>query len=219
MRVIVNRIWREHFGTGLVETPSNFGIMGERPTNPELLEYLAGTFAKNGMSMKKLHRDIMLSAVYQLSTENSETAVAKDADNRLYWRANRKRMDAEQLRDSIMFVSGNLETHIGGPSEPLTPELQAPHRLRQGQPLQARRVPATLRLPESEHQRRKALHHHSAVAAPVPDEQRLHATASRRTRQARRPPNRITAPASARRTRSPSAASRTKRKSRSASST
>jgi hypothetical protein len=119
--VIVNRIWRSHFETGLVDTPSNFGIAGERPTNPELLEFLASTFVKNGMSIKKLHRDIMLSSVYQLSSENSEPAYAKDSANRLYWRMNRKRMDAEQLRDSIMFVSGNLEPSFGGPSEALTP--------------------------------------------------------------------------------------------------
>ena len=64
--MIVNRIWKEHFGTGIVDTPSNFGFGGERPTNPELLEYLASNFVKNGMSIKKLQREIMLSAVYQL---------------------------------------------------------------------------------------------------------------------------------------------------------
>ena len=67
MRVIVNRIWKEHFGTGIVDSPSNFGFGGERPTDPELLEYLAQSFVKNGMSIKKLQRDIMLSSVYQLS--------------------------------------------------------------------------------------------------------------------------------------------------------
>jgi hypothetical protein len=121
MRVIVNRIWRGHFSTGLVDTPSNFGITGERPTNPELLEYLADTFAREGMSIKKLHREIMLSAVYQLSTEDNPTAFAKDSGNRLYWRANKQRMDAEQLRDSVLLVSGNLEKALGGPSEDLTP--------------------------------------------------------------------------------------------------
>jgi hypothetical protein len=121
IRVIVNRIWRGHFETGLVDTPSNFGTTGERPSNPELLEYMASSFAKNGMSMKKLHREIMLSSVYQLSTENNETAFAKDSGNRLYWRANKKRMDAEQLRDSIMFVSGNLDKSLGGRSENLSP--------------------------------------------------------------------------------------------------
>ena len=122
-RVMVNRIWKAHFGTGIVDTPSNFGMSGERPTNPELLEYLSASFAKNGMSMKKLHRDIMLSSVYQLSADNDEVAFAKDSGNRLYWRANRKRMDAEQIRDSIMYVSGNLDTAIGGPSADLTPAM------------------------------------------------------------------------------------------------
>src|SRR5690242_21916083 len=98
MRVIVNRIWRGHFGTGIVDTPSNFGLTGERPTNPELLEYLASWFVKNGMSAKKLHREIMLSAVYQLGTEDNQANFAKDSGNRLYWRANRNRLDAEQLR-------------------------------------------------------------------------------------------------------------------------
>jgi hypothetical protein len=122
MRVIVNRIWKEHFGTGIVDTPSNFGFGGERPTNPELLEYLAGDFVKNGMSIKKLQREIMLSSVYQLSTENDPVAFDKDSGNRLYWRANRKRMDAEQVRDSILDVSGNLDPALGGPSEDLTPD-------------------------------------------------------------------------------------------------
>ncbi|MBI2687934.1 MAG: PSD1 domain-containing protein [Acidobacteria bacterium] len=122
-RVIVNRIWKAHFGTGIVDTPSNFGMSGERPTNPELLEYLSTSFVKNGMSMKKLHREIMLSSVYQLSADNDEAAFAKDSGNRLYWRANRKRMDAEQIRDSIMYVSGNLDSAIGGPSADLTPAM------------------------------------------------------------------------------------------------
>jgi hypothetical protein len=120
-RVFVNRIWRGHFGTGLVDTPSNFGVTGERPTNPELLEYLANSFVKSGMSMKKLHRDIMLSSVYQLSTDHDETAFAKDSGNRLYWRANRKRLDAEQMRDSVMYVAGNLDKSLGGPSGELNP--------------------------------------------------------------------------------------------------
>ena len=122
-RVMVNRIWKAHFGTGIVDTPSNFGMSGERPTNPELLEYLSASFAKNGMSLKKLHRDIMLSSVYQLSADNDPVALAKDSGNRFYWRANRKRMDAEQIRDSIMYVSGNLDTAVGGPSVELSPAM------------------------------------------------------------------------------------------------
>jgi hypothetical protein len=121
MRVIVNRVWKAHFGTGLVDTPSNFGQTGERPTNPELLEYLAGMFVKSGMSMKKLHREIMLSAVYQLSSDNNETNYQKDSGNRLYWRFNRKRLEAEELRDAVLMVAGNLDSSMGGPSADLTP--------------------------------------------------------------------------------------------------
>ena len=121
MRVIVNRIWKGHFGTGIVDTPSNFGVGGERPTNPALLEYLAGQFVKDGMSIKKLHKQIMLSTVYQLSTETDAQDLAKDSGNRLYWRMDRKRMDAEQVRDAVLMVSGNLDTSLGGPSADLTP--------------------------------------------------------------------------------------------------
>jgi mono/diheme cytochrome c family protein len=121
MRVIVNRIWKGHFGSGIVDTPSNFGMGGERPTNPELLEYLAKYFVDTGMSMKKLHREIMLSAVYQLSTEMNDANFAKDGANRFYWRQEKRRMDAEQVRDSIMFVSGNLDKSSYGPSQELTP--------------------------------------------------------------------------------------------------
>ena len=121
MRVIVNRVWRGHLGTGLVDTPSNFGVTGERPTNPDLLDYLAQQFIADGMSLKKLHRMIMLSAVYQLSTEHNQVAFDKDSGNRLYWRASRRRMTAEQIRDSLLFVAGALDTRMGGPSAPLTP--------------------------------------------------------------------------------------------------
>jgi mono/diheme cytochrome c family protein len=121
MRVIVNRVWKGHFGTGLVDTPSNFGVTGERPTNPELLEHLTQSFVDDGLSLKKLHRSIMLSAVYQLSTDYDKTAFDKDSGNRLYWRANRHRMSAEQVRDSLLAVAGALDTRMGGPSAPLTP--------------------------------------------------------------------------------------------------
>lgn len=120
-RVIVNRIWKGHFSSGLVDTPSNFGITGERPTNPELLEYLAANFVANGQSIKKLHKEIMLSSVYQLASESDATNYAKDSSNRLYWRYEKKRLDAEQLRDSVMYVSGNLDPSLGGPSGELKP--------------------------------------------------------------------------------------------------
>ena len=122
MRVIVNRVWKWHFGSGIVDTPSNFGFNGERPVHPELLEYLADFFLRNGMSIKRLHREIMLSSVYQLSNESIKANYDKDSANRLYWRANRRRMDVEQIRDSLLAASGALDKKIGGPSEVLTPQ-------------------------------------------------------------------------------------------------
>jgi hypothetical protein len=121
MRVIVNRIWKGHFGTGLVDTPSNFGVTGERPTNPELLDYLAQFFVDHQLSIKALHREIMLSAVYQESTAYDKASFEKDSGDRLYWRASRHRMTAEQIRDSLLVVSGALDSKVGGPSAPLTP--------------------------------------------------------------------------------------------------
>ena len=117
-RVMVNRIWQHHFGQGLVRTPSNFGAQGDRPSHPELLDYLAARFVKDGWSVKKLHRTIMLSAAYQLSAEASAEPGAKnmlvDPDNRLLWRFNRQRLDAEALRDDLLLVSGNLDLKEGG---------------------------------------------------------------------------------------------------------
>jgi cytochrome c553 len=121
MRVFVNRLWKGHFGTGIVDTPSNFGTAGERPTDPELLEYLANYFVSHGMSVKALQREIMLSSVYQLSTADNAENFAKDSGNRLYWRAEKKRLDAEQLRDGVLFAAGNLDDAMGGPSADLTP--------------------------------------------------------------------------------------------------
>lgn len=118
-RVMVNRIWQHHFGYGIVRTPSNFGQLGERPTHPELLEYLMARFIENKFSIKAMHREIMLSATYQLSTDYSQADAALDPDNRLYWRANRRRLDVEALRDSLLYVAGALDLTIGGPSAPL----------------------------------------------------------------------------------------------------
>jgi hypothetical protein len=121
MRVIVNRVWKGHFGTGLVNTPSNLGLNGERPSHPELLDYLAQYFVANGASIKALHREIMKSAVYRLSADHDAPAFAKDGGNRLYWHVTRRRLSAEQIRDSVLFVSGALDARLGGPSMPLTP--------------------------------------------------------------------------------------------------
>ena len=121
MRVIVNRVWKWHFGTGLVNSASNFGKLGEQPTNPELLEHLATWFVENGYSVKSLHRQMMLSAVYQSGPDDAAAAFAKDSGNRWYWRANRRRMTAEEVRDASLFVAGALDDKMGGPSEELTP--------------------------------------------------------------------------------------------------
>jgi len=119
-RVIANRIWRWHMGRGITDTPNNFGMAGERPANPELLEYLASKFMADGMSWKKLHKEILMSRTYQLSSTTIEANLAKDADNRLFWRANRQRLDAESIWDSLLSASGKLDLNqIGGPSEEL----------------------------------------------------------------------------------------------------
>ncbi len=119
-RVIVNRIWRWHMGTGIVDTPSSFGLAGERPTNPDLLEYLASRFVADGMSWKKMHKQILMSRTYQLSSTTIEANAAKDSDDRLYWRANRRRLEAEGIWDSLLTASGKLQLEkLGGPSEDL----------------------------------------------------------------------------------------------------
>ena len=115
-RVMVNRVWQHHFGTGLVATSDNFGVLGNRPTHPELLDYSAKSFVDNGWSMKKLHRLTLLSSTYQQTgTENAESRRA-DPDNRLLWRMPRRRLDGESVRDSILAVSGDLDQTAGGPS-------------------------------------------------------------------------------------------------------
>jgi mono/diheme cytochrome c family protein len=117
-RVMVNRIWQHHFGKGIVRTPSNFGRMGERPTHPELLDYLAASFIANGWSVKKLHREILLSNAYGMATGTSPEA---DPDNKLLSHFNLKhRLDMEALRDSVLAVSGKLDKTIGGASKPIS---------------------------------------------------------------------------------------------------
>src|SRR5690606_2971719 len=115
-RVIVNRIWQHHFGKGLVRTPSNFGMLGEPPTHPELLDHLATRFIRSGWSVKTLHREILLSATYQQSSRLNERAMEQDPENRLLWRMNRRRLDVEAWRDAMLAVSGTLDATLGGPS-------------------------------------------------------------------------------------------------------
>ena len=114
-RVMVNRIWQWHFGEGIVRTPDNFGRLGQRPTHPELLDWLAARFVEDGWSIKQLHRRIMLSSAYQMSTAHNARAAQLDPENRLLWRMNRRRMQAEVIRDSLLAVSGRLDLSMGGP--------------------------------------------------------------------------------------------------------
>jgi len=121
-RVMVNRIWHYHFGRGIVATPNDFGRAGERPTHPELLDYLANEFVASGFSVKRIHRLILNSNTYlQSSAPPSDSdfktlALTKDPENRLLWRFNRRRLEAEQLRDAILAASGMLNPKQGGPS-------------------------------------------------------------------------------------------------------
>lgn len=116
-RVMVNRIWQYHFGRGIVSTPNDFGRMGGRPSNPELLDYLANQFVANGWQMKPIHRMILLSNTYQQASESPIEALAmeKDSDNSLLWKFSRRRLEAEELRDTMLAVSGRLNPKSGGP--------------------------------------------------------------------------------------------------------
>ena len=119
-RVIVNRVWQHHFGRGIVASASNFGMVGDRPTHPELLDTLAVRFMESGWSLKWLHRELMLSSVYQLSAGQDAHNVADDPGNRLLWRFSPRRLDVEAWRDAILAVSGRLDRAIGGPAVGLT---------------------------------------------------------------------------------------------------
>ena len=123
-RSIVNRVWQYHLGRGLVETPNDFGRMGSLPTDPALLEHLAATFRDGGGSLKALHRLIVTSATYRQRSADAGTAgaamadkaAAVDSDNRLLWRQNRRKLEAEAVRDAVLAVSGKLDLAMGGPS-------------------------------------------------------------------------------------------------------
>jgi hypothetical protein len=107
-RVIVNRIWQYHFGRGIARSSSDFGFQGTPPTHPELLDWLAADFIDGGWRMKRLHKLIMLSNTYQMSSRNNPAASEKDPENNLFWRFNMRRLSAEEIRDSILAVNGSL---------------------------------------------------------------------------------------------------------------
>jgi hypothetical protein len=121
-RVMVNRIWQWHFGRGIVGTPDDFGTRGEAPSHPELLEYLASRFVESGWSVKKMHRLIMLSRAYQTASGANTANEQKDSKNAYLWRFPRRRLDAEEIRDSLLAVSGNLDPAPGG-EQPFTQEM------------------------------------------------------------------------------------------------
>ncbi len=114
-RVIVNRLWHYHFGTGIVDTPSDFGLNGGRPTHPELLDWLASELVEHGWSLKHIHRLILTSATYRQTSAQNKDAMAKDGSNRLLWRYPGRRLEAEALRDGILAVSGKLDLRMYGP--------------------------------------------------------------------------------------------------------
>ena len=115
-RVFVNRAWQYHFGEGIVTTPNDFGFNGDRPSHPELLDWLAADFMQHGWSLKHLHRRIVLSAVYRQGSQHNAKAAARDGANRLLWRMTPRRLEAETIRDTILQVSGQLDVALGGPS-------------------------------------------------------------------------------------------------------
>jgi hypothetical protein len=114
-RVIVNRVWMWHFGRGLVNTPNDFGKRGEKPTHPELLDYLAASFVESGWSLKKLHKSIVLSRAYATASGDDAANAVKDPKNEFYWRFDRRRLSAEEIRDSMLEVSGRLDPTPAGP--------------------------------------------------------------------------------------------------------
>ncbi|QDU19800.1 PSD1 and planctomycete cytochrome C domain-containing protein [Urbifossiella limnaea] len=115
-RVMVNRVWQHHFGRPLVATPSNFGLLGEKPSHPELLDWLAARFVADGWSLKKLHRLVMLSDAYRRSSQFDAAGFRVDGDNRYLWRMSPRRLEVEAWRDSLLAVTGELDRTVGGPA-------------------------------------------------------------------------------------------------------
>jgi hypothetical protein len=142
-RVMVNRVWMHHFGNGIVRTPSDFGLRGDPPTHPELLDYLAVRFMESGWSVKNLQRTIMLSAAYRQSSADNPDTRKIDPENTLLWRMNRQRLDIESLRDSMLAASGQLDLTMGGVPFSLTAQPSVPRRTVYGY-IERGRIPGML---------------------------------------------------------------------------
>jgi hypothetical protein len=120
-RVMVNRIWQWHFGQGIVGTPNDFGKRGDPPTNPQLLDWLASRFAESGYSVKAMHKLMMLTQAYQLASDDNARDAGIDPKNAYQWRFNRRRLEAEEIRDSMLAVSGTLDSSMAG-EQPFPPQ-------------------------------------------------------------------------------------------------
>src|SRR5262249_36149452 len=121
-RVLVNRAWMHHFGRGIVATPADLGQLGERPTHPELLDWVAAEFVERGWRLKELHRLILTSAAYRQSARQDAAKLRLDPDNRLLGRMALRRLEAEAVRDAVLAVSGALYRRLGGPAVPVRPD-------------------------------------------------------------------------------------------------
>ena len=117
-RVIVNRLWQHHFGAGIVRSPDDLGVLGQAPTHPELLDYLAAELIKNDWSIKKMHRLMLLSSAYQMASRAPESADEADPDNKLLHKMPVRRLEAEAIRDAVLAISGRLDRTLFGPGIP-----------------------------------------------------------------------------------------------------
>ncbi len=197
-RVFVNRVWMHHFGRGLVGTPSDFGLRGDPPTHPELLDWLAAEFmAEAAGSVKHLHKLIMTSATYTQASLDRADALAVDPENRLLWKQNRRRLEFEPLHDALLAVSGQLDTKLGGPPARLFGEQQPPRGLRLRRSAGVPEPADDVRRAEPGRPHARAHEHDRRPAGAVPDERpvrpRRREAAHRDPRDAEARPTRPTA--------------------------
>ena len=162
-RVIANRIWQQHFGRGIVRSPNNFGIQGDRPTHPELLDWLATELVEHGWDLKHLHRLILSSNAYRMSSTSRPEALKADPTNDLFWRFDMRRLSAEEIRDSILAVSGNLNETMFGPS--IMPEI--PKEVLAGQSVPGRGWKVST--PEQQNRRSVYVHVKRSLLLPILD--------------------------------------------------